>query len=189
MKINLYDFDKTIYNGDSSTDFFFYSLMKYPKIIILFPKIVVAALSYVLHIKTKTEMKEVLFSFVKYIPDIDSHIEDFWNDHRCYLKNFYMKKKHDRDIIISASPEFLLNPLKEELGVLDLMASRVDKHTGIFKGKNCHGEEKVRRLNKKYDDYEVIESYSDNKCDAPILRLAKKQFLVKGETLTPAHFE
>lgn len=189
MKINLYDFDKTIYDGDSSTDFFFYSMMKYPKIIIILPKILVAGIGCVLHIISKTKMKETIFSFVKYIPNIDKHIDDFWNTHSMYLKDFYMKKKHDKDIIISASPEFLLNPLKDELGVLNLIASRVDKKTGKFKGDNCHGEEKVKRLNMLYKDYEVIESYSDNKCDAPILRLAKKQYLVKGEQLIPANFK
>lgn len=188
MKINLYDFDKTIYDGDSSTDFFFYSLMHYPRIVIILPKLIVAALACGLHIITKTKMKETIFSFVKYIPDIDEHINLFWESHRCYIKNFYRSKKHDKDIIISASPEFLLMPLKEELGVLDLIASRVDKKTGKFTGLNCHGEEKVKRLNKKYKDYEVLESYSDNKCDAPILRLAKKQYIVKGEKLTPSHF-
>ena len=188
MKVNLYDFDKTIYDGDSSTDFFFYSLMKYPKIIILLPKIIVAALGYVFHIINKTKMKEMFFSFLKYVPDIDKHIENFWNDHRIYLKDYYMEKKHDKDIIISASPEFLLNPLKKELGVLDIIASRVDKHTGKFKDLNCHGKTKVVRLNKKYKNYEVMEAYSDSKSDAPILKLAKKQYLVKGENLTIAHF-
>lgn len=188
MKINLYDFDKTIYDGDSSTDFFFYSLMKYPHIVVLLPKILVCGIGCLLHIINKTKMKEAIFSFVSFIPDIDEHIDSFWKDHRCYLKKFYMDKKHDKDIIISASPEFLLMPLKEELGVLDLMASRVDKKTGKFKGLNCHGEEKVRRLNEKYKTYEVMESYSDNKCDAPILRLAKKQYIVKGEKLTRSHF-
>ena len=28
MKINLYDFDQTIYDGDSTRDFFFYELKK-----------------------------------------------------------------------------------------------------------------------------------------------------------------
>lgn len=188
MEINLYDFDKTIYDGDSSTDFFFYSLTTYPRIILLLPKIIVAGLGCSLHIITKTKMKEVIFSFVKYIPDIDQHIDKFWEEHRCYIKNFYKTKKHNKDIIISASPEFLLMPLKEELGVLDLMASRVDKKTGKFKGLNCHGEEKVRRLNEKYKKYKVLESYSDSKSDIPILRLAKKQFIVRKDKLIPSHF-
>ena len=30
--MNVFDFDGTIYNGDSSKDFFFYCLKRYPKI-------------------------------------------------------------------------------------------------------------------------------------------------------------
>lgn len=108
MKINLYDFDKTIYKGDSSTDFFFYSLRKYPKIITLVPKIAVSGIKYKVNKISKTEMKETIFSFVKYIPDIDSHITSFWEIHRKNIKKFYLKNKHDKDVIISASPNFYL---------------------------------------------------------------------------------
>lgn len=54
MKVNLYDFDNTIYKGDSSTDFFFFSLMKYPKIIKYFPKIIGGAILYKLKIIKNT---------------------------------------------------------------------------------------------------------------------------------------
>lgn len=183
MKINLYDFDKTIYDGDSSTDFFFYSLTKYPRIITCLPKIAIAGIKYKLKLISKTEMKEVIFSFVKYIPNMGEHILSFWDTHRCYLKDFYMKTKHDKDVIISASPEFLLKPITDELKVMKLIGSRVDIKTGKFKGLNCHGEEKVKRLNKEYHNYEVISSYSDSLSDIPILKLAKKQYIVKKDKL------
>ena len=188
MKINLYDFDKTIYDGDSSTDFFFFSLTKYPKIITCLPKIAVAGIKYKLKIVSKTDMKEVIFSFVKYIPDMDKHIASFWGTHRCNLKDFYMKTKHDKDVIISASPEFLLKPITDELKVMKLIGSRVDIKTGKFTGLNCHGEEKVKRLNKEYKDYEVMSSYSDSLSDIPILKLAKKQYIVKKDKLTEVKY-
>ena len=50
MKINLYDFDNTIYEGDSSTDFFFYCLKRYPKIAKIIPKILLSAIKHTLHI-------------------------------------------------------------------------------------------------------------------------------------------
>lgn len=187
MKINLYDFDKTIYHGDSSRDFILYEMYKHPKLYLQIPGILFAAIKYALHITDKTKMKERIFKFVKYI-DVDKEVLDFWKTHECYIKDFYLKKDHSADIIISASPEFLLEPITKKLNVMDMMASRVDKHTGLFKGKNCHGEEKVRRLNEKYDNYEVMESYSDSKVDIPILKLAKKAYYVKGEKLTLTKF-
>ena len=184
MKVNLYDFDNTIYKGDSSTDFFFYSLMKYPRIIKYVPRIIKDAIRYKLKRITKTEMKETNFSFLKSIPDVDNLVISFWQTHSCYIKNFYLEKKHDKDIIISASPEFLLKPITDELKVMDLIGSKVNKLNGKFDGLNCHGEEKVKRLNKKYKDLVVLESYSDSLSDKPILELAKHAYLVKGNKLT-----
>lgn len=188
MKVNLYDFDNTIYKGDSSTDFFFYSLMKYPKIIKYVPRCIKAAFQYKFKLITKTEMKENFFSFLEIIDNIDEHVISFWNTHSCYIKEFYLKKDHSKDIIISASPEFLLKPITEELKVMDLLGSKVNKHSGKFTGLNCHGEEKVKRLNKQYHDLEVMRSYSDSKSDIPILKLAKKAYYVKGNKVRRAEF-
>lgn len=184
MNINLYDFDKTIYDGDSSVDFFFYSLKKHPKIIRRFPKMFIYFLKhYVFKSINKTEMKEVIFSYLQDLKDVDSYLVDFWNKHYKKLKKFYMDKDHSNDIIISASPEFLLESMKEYLGVLDLMATPVDKKTGKFNGLNCHDVEKVSRLNKKYKNYHVLESYSDSLSDTPILELADNAYIVKGNKL------
>ena len=173
MKINLYDFDNTIYRGDSSTDFFFFSLMKYPQIIKYFPKIIWGAILYKLKIIKKTQFKERNFSFLKSIPNIDSLVEMFWVSHECYIKDF----------IISASPEFLLKPICDKLKVADLIASNVDKKTGKFNGLNCYGREKIKRLNKKYKNVEVNEAYSDSLSDTPMLEIADKPYLVKGNKI------
>ena len=98
--INLYDFDNTIYAGDSSTDFFFYCAMKYPSIYLNLPKMAIAGIKYKLKICTKTEMKEVIFSFLKKVPNVDEEVKNFWDKHRSHIKDFYLKKKHNKDIII-----------------------------------------------------------------------------------------
>ncbi len=188
MKVNLYDFDKTIYKGDSSTDFFFFSLMKRPRIIRRVPKIIGYAVLYKIGKKTKTEMKEVIFSFLEDIPNVNQYVKEFWESHACYIKEFYLKKEHKQDIIISASPEFLLNPMVKKLKVLDFMGSIVDKKTGEFNGLNCHGEEKVRRLHQKYERAEVMKAYSDSHSDDPMLKLAKSAYYVKGEKCIPVDF-
>ena len=58
------------------------------------------------------------------------------------------------------------------------------QNTGKTTGLNCHDVEKVRRLNEKYKDYKVIESYSDSiKSDRPILELAERAYQVKKNRL------
>lgn len=189
MKINLYDFDKTIYDGDSSTDFFFFCLKKYPKILKIIPKIVVSAIKYKLKVISKTAMKETIFSFLKYVKDVDKEVNLFWESKKVRIKKFYMETNHDKDIIISASPEFLLHPMCDELNVLDLIGSKVDKKTGSFSGENCHGEEKVRRLNELYKDISVMNAYSDSLSDIPILKLANKSYIVKKNKLLLKKFK
>ena len=184
MKINLYDFDGTIYDGDSTRDFFFYELKKHPIIAITLFESGLFGLLYVLHIVNKTKMKEHFYKFLRYIKNIDAEVISFWRVHDKNIKEFYLKKDHDKDIIISASPEFLLRPIANKLKVKDLIASRVDKETGITSGLNCHDVEKIRRLDEKYDDYVVMEAYSDSvKSDNPILDLAKKSYIVKKNNI------
>ncbi len=184
MKVNLYDFDNTIYKGDSSTDFFFYAMMKYPRIFKYIPKIAFNAILYKFKKLSKTQFKEKIFSFLNEVNDVDSLVEEFWDTHKCYIKDFYNSKKHNKDIIISASPEFLLAPICKYLKVFDLIASDVDKKTGKFKGLNCYGREKIKRLNKKYENVEVMEAYSDSISDTPMLEIADKPYIVKGNRIT-----
>ncbi|MGN1172926.1 MAG: haloacid dehalogenase-like hydrolase, partial [Muribaculaceae bacterium] len=62
------------------------------------------------------------------------------------VKAYYKKTQRPDDIVISASPEFLLKPEAQYLDFGKLIASKVDKHTGKYTGENCWGEEKVKRL-------------------------------------------
>lgn len=187
MKVNLYDFDNTIYKGDSSTDFFFFCLVRKPIILITLPRMLARAIKYKLGIINKTKFKEANFAFLRFI-NPDDYVKLFWASHEQYIKDFYKNKKHDEDIIISASPEFLLKPICNKLKVNDLIASKVDKHTGIFDGLNCHGEEKVRRIERKYKNIKVISAYSDSKSDIPMLKLANQSYYVKGEKIIPTDF-
>lgn len=178
MEYILYDFDGTIYDGDSSFDFIKYCFLKKPKLMKYLPKYVTAALKYKLNKITKTEMKEIFFSFLKDINDIDNLIKDFWKTHEKNIKKFYLKKEYDKDIIISASPLFLLSPIAKKYQVHDLIASPVDKHTGKFNGENCLGEEKVKVFKKKYPKAKILEMYTDSKHDLPLIKLAEKGYLV-----------
>ena len=181
--INAYDFDGTIYDGDSSVDFFLYSLKRKPSNIILMPIQLWGVLLYLLRIKDKDYMKEKLFSFVRRI-DTDKYVNDFWKTHTKKIKEFYLKQKKTSDVIISASPEFLLKPL-EKLYNFKVISTKVDKHTGKFISKNCHDYEKIKRYEKEMNKKNNIDSfYSDSfKSDFPMLEYAKNAYLVKKDNI------
>ncbi|MDD4188238.1 MAG: haloacid dehalogenase-like hydrolase [Bacilli bacterium] len=178
MKLYLYDWDGTIYDGDSSADFFKYCLKKDKKLLFHLLKLVLPFIKY----KTKhiniTEFKEIVFSFLKTIDNVDDYVKDFWELNKHKIKKIYLEKNHSKDIIISASPEFLLKDICENLKIKDMIASDVDKKTGKFNRPNCRGEEKIVRFREKYPKAEILEMYSDSMHDKPLLDLANKSYMV-----------
>ena len=127
--MNVYDFDGTIYNGDSSVDIYFFLLKRYPKLIAYFPKQILGIVKYKLHLSSKEEMKEMYFSFLKGVRTDESFVDDFWKQNQNKIKEWYLNQKRKDDVIISASPEFLLKPICEILGVENLIATKVELST------------------------------------------------------------
>lgn len=179
MKVNLFDFDGTIYDGDSSIDFYLFCLKRKFYIIKYLPTFIIYIFLYKLKIKSKEEMKEKFFMFIISFDNIDTIVNDFWNKNTCKIKRFYLERNHENDIIISASPYFLLKPISQTLKVKDLIASNIDKKTAKYIGKNCYDQEKVNLLKEKYPNIIVEETFTDSLNDKPILNLANKSYLVK----------
>lgn len=178
--MNVYDFDGTIYHGDSTRDFVFYLIKNHPKVIKYIPAFILAAIKYRLKIISKTKMKETLYRFLNSFKnnEIKKVVCNFWDEHRKNIYVWYYKKKNSSDVIISASPRFLLEPICRELNV-NLICSEVNIKNGDYIGLNCFGEEKVSRFYKEYPDAKINEFYSDSKSDMPLAKLAKKSYLVK----------
>ena len=150
--MNVYDFDKTILPHDSSFRFFVFCFKTYKETRHLWMRHLWQALLFVFGIIGTKTFKERLFSFVRYVPDIDTAIFRFWEAEVKEISAWYLKQKQASDIIISASPEFLLTPIAEKLGASILIATRMNKTTGLIEGSNCKGEEKVKRLKEVLPD-------------------------------------
>lgn len=185
MKVVAYDFDGTIYDGDSSVDFYKFCFKKKKSICKYWLKQLWYFLLYILDIKTKTEMKETIFCFLKDFNNQEQLVIEFWTTYNKKIKQWYLNKEHLNDIIISASPEFLLKVPCQNLKVKDLIASEVDIKTGKFLSFNCHGEEKVRRLKEKYPNIAVEEMYTDSHVDLPMIELSNQGFKVKKNQIIP----
>lgn len=181
--MNVYDFDDTIYRGDSTVDFFKWCIKKNPLISLRLLKGGAAFCVYKTKHCSKTYFKEKLYRILQSIPDIDSFVEEFWNHHIKNIKQWYLENKKADDVIISASPEFLLAPVCNRLGIT-LLASQVDKDTGFYYGINCYGAEKVRRFRENFNE-QIDNFYSDSLSDEPLAKIATKAYIVDGDTLTP----
>lgn len=181
--MNVYDFDKTIYDGDSTVDFYFYCMKKFPRIVICIPLQLLAMIKYKSKIIDKTKMKEKFYCFFKLVPDLDIEVKKFWSENEHKIKRWYIENKKDNDVIISASPEFLLQEICQKIGVKYLIASRVEIKTGKYMGVNCYGEEKVARFREKFPNEYIDEFYSDSYSDEPLAKIAKSSFIVSQNSI------
>lgn len=182
--MNTYDFDETIYIRDSSVTFYRYCLKHYPAAILrTVPRTLFMGAKKALGRIDMTALKEQIFSFVRYI-DAERVVRDFWDEKFDGVGDWYLAQKKDDDIIISASPEFLLQPAADRLGVR-LIATRMDSKTGRITGENCHDTEKVRRFHEQYPGAHTECFYSDSLSDSPMAELADRAFLVTRGKLSP----
>lgn len=183
--MNTYDFDETIYVKDSSVTFYKYCLRKYPGAVWrTVPRSLVYALRYAAGRIRAKELKQQLFSFLKYLGNVDAAVSAFWDEKFDLVGQWYLAQKRDDDIIISASPEFLLAPAAQRLGVR-LIGTVMDKRTGAISGENCHDSEKVRRFRAQYPDAHTECFYSDSLSDTPMAEIAGRAFLVDHGKLSP----
>ena len=61
-----------------------------------------------------------------------------------------------------------------------LIGTRCDPATGELTGKNCKGEEKIRRIREQLGEFTVRAMYTDSvKADGPLLDIAKERYLVR----------
>lgn len=182
--MNVYDFDGTIYPGDSTVDFYLYALRRRPALLRFAPRQLLGGILYALKRIDKTQFKERFFCFLAGI-DAEAMAEAFWEARGGKIGEWYLRQRRADDVVISASPEFLLSPICRRLGVRRLIASDVDARSGAFRGTNCRGEEKVRRLAAECQTTRIDEFYSDSRSDLPLAKIADRAFRVKKGRVLP----
>ena len=183
--MNVYDFDGTIYDGDSTLDFYKFCLKKHPNIIFLLPVQLGSFFLYKLNLIDKTRFKELFFCFLKKLKSVDDDVILFWNLHENSIKNWYKEQQQWDDVVISASPKFLLQEICNRLKIRFLIATKIDKKTGLLTGKNCFGKEKVKRFYQVFPDGRIKNFYSDSYSDLPLARVADFSYVVKKNEIVP----
>lgn len=185
-QVDLYDFDKTLIPFDSGSLFVLYCMAHYPWCIIILPAVAVCGLLMLLGIIDFTAFKKTCFMFLPLIPK-EKAVKRFWDKHISQIYPWF-KERNREEIVISASPDFLLKEMQKRLGIKNLICTRHNPKTGVIIGKNCRDEEKVRRLFEQFDkdSIQIVDVYSDSiKHDIPIFKLATGQcyHIVNGERI------
>ena len=184
--MNVYDFDNTIYDGESAFDFFVLCMRKHPSLIKFLPLITVKLIKYK---RCKIGTKELKFFVEKYayqvirtIGNVDEMVKKFWDKNMKKIKPYYLKQRKEDDLIVSATADFLLSEFSRRIGGVKYISSEVDMNTGKVK-RVCFRKNKADILKSEYPDIKIDEFFTDSMNDKPIIDMAKKAYLVKGNKI------
>lgn len=176
--MDVYDFDHTVYQGDSTIDFWLFCVREKPSILIVLPRAVAQGIAFRLGLCSRDTFKESFFRFLPKLVETEALTQRFWARHIQRVESWYLQRRNPEDVIISASPEFLVSVACRQLGVR-WIATRVDSVSGKFLSPNCRGQEKVRRFQEEYASEEIEHFFSDSLSDAPLAALAENAYLVR----------
>lgn len=193
MKVNVYDFDKTIYKNDSCEDFIKYTFLKHPFLIIYtliksFPTWIL----FVLKKKTLEELKNQLMSFVPKINNFEGFVNNFWNKKDHLIKKWYLNQRKEDDVILSANFDFIIEPICKRLGIKNYICTKFNIKTGKIESTQCRKENKIKMFIEKFPNFIMNKTYSDSKNDIPLLENGVEGYVVKGEMINkyfPGYFE
>ena len=200
MDIIVYDFDKTIYGGETGTDFLIFYMKKKPLKVFLF------GISFVkdilLFLFKKIKLKELKGSYFKFLSDestdeVEKLANEFWEKRASnvygWVPNEIIENKKETDyvIVISASPLFLIDSFVKKIGFTHAFGTIMETEVRNGKkyylpkvvGENCKNVEKVKAINrwaeKEGIKYKIIKFYTDSIMDKPLLEKKKKKYWIK----------
>lgn len=201
-KLIVYDFDKTIYGGETGTNFFKFYFKKFPLKSLAFIILYVEDILFYIfkQIKLK-QLKERFFRFLEghSKEEIDKLVTEFWEIEKNKIYDWAKdelaenKKQADLVIVTSASPKFIIEKFLLDFGydlVFGTEFVKFDNDRFISKiyGENNKNDEKVKKLKmwakKQKISFEILKFYSDSIADKPLYDLAKEKVWVnKGEKI------
>lgn len=197
-QLALFDFDGTLYLGDSFTRFIFYALNK-QHILVQGLKIVPWIKGYYLNLYTASNMRKKLFSSMfkdKNATDIEAFGEIYAKEIIHQLNPILLSqlKKHQelghQVVLVSASLDIYLKPICKLLNI-DLICSvpeiKDGKYSGAYHIDDCSSEQKKINIQKRYiiSDYETIYAYGNSEEDLAMLSLANYPFMVGKDSELP----
>lgn len=182
--MNVYDFDKTIFDGDCEDYFFAWFFRKHHWPLYHF--------NYHFHellfkcgLMSKTQSREKEYRFLRKVEDLDSVLEQYWNIHARHMMAWYLAIKEPTDVIATGSPRFLMEPIVERLGLTRLVATDMDRHTGKINGKFAVKQYKLQAFEEQFDTSEIDNFYSDSFDDNFLAQHARHAYAVHdGDTRT-----
>ena len=190
--MRVFDFDGTIYDGESLFDLYLYSARHDPKVFRYIAPVLRYAVKYKLGRATLEQMEYGVgkmtegylteLSRSKRVASVEQLVDDFWDRYYARIKPWYQPESDD--VILTASFDLTVGEACRRLGVRDLVDSEV--HVGTMKVTYLNfSTNKAKRFRELYGpDVVIDEFYTDSKFDQPMIDMARHAFMVKGNTIT-----
>ena len=181
IKMKVFDFDGTLYRGESVVDFLFFMLKKNPLLLFFLPVLVPTVIKYKLGRLEIDDLRKradkFAFGIRKYRPKAEKYIAEFWRKQKKRLDLRLISLLKPGDVIISAAPRPLIEPVVKGFGDVVLIASEFSLETGKF-GFICMGENKLKAFREKFGATARISVfYSDSNYDLPLAEIADRFYL------------
>lgn len=188
--IAFFDFDGTITTKDTLLEFIKYvkgDASFYFGFILNCPILVLYKLKIISNQRAKEIMLNYFFGKMK-SEEFSRHCESFMAEKLpAFLREKAMAEIKKMQavgaevVVVSASPENWLQAWCTANGIKCIatkLDTRNDRITGRINGLNCHGKEKVRRINEAFNlsDYSSIYAYGDTSGDRYMLAIANYKF-------------
>lgn len=177
-----FDFDNTIYRGESSLDFSLYMIRTHKKILLYLPVIMANAIRYKLCLVDKEKLGAEINKYMKLIirdkREIRRLVKTFWQTHADRLDTDMLRRIGPDDLIITAGPDFLLDGIRDRLGTQNIISSEVDLDRIEILHFNFK-DNKVSRLRELYGNTRIDAFYTDSYNDRALMEISDKVFLVK----------
>lgn len=186
--MNVFDFDNTIYDGESTFDFYLYCVKHHPETVKFMFVVVWSFIKYKMCLVSEQQLRELadkyVADFLRCCPDAKELAEKFWDENIKKIKPCFRELITEDDIIVSASFGFLLRPVLEKLGIKKALMSEVDLDSAKVL-RLCYRKNKVALFRENFKNVKVRDVYTDSLNDKPLMSLADKNvFIVKGNGFT-----
>lgn len=189
-RLALFDFDGTITTRDTLIEFIRYYHGTTRLLTGLFVLSPVLA-SYKARIIPNWKAKEIMLRYFFYGEPVEEFNEKCLDFARNFVPDLLRPQamkairdhvtENDEVVIVSASPENWVKPWCDVHNLKCLATSLHTENgaiTGKISGKNCHGAEKVTRIQSCVDlsSYQEVVAYGDTPGDKPMLALAHRMY-------------
>lgn len=192
----VFDLDGTLTRVDTFLTFLIYALIREPRRWWRAPLLAGAVLMHKSGLRPNDWLKSFfLFQILGHLPAasrqalVASFLPDFLVTHlrtQAREQIFAHRQAGDHLVLLSASPDFLVEPIGQDLGFDTILCTHCESDakgriTGNLSGGNCYGAAKVVRLQewiKQPDRPLKYVAYSDHHSDLDLLRTAEEGFAV-----------